>query len=170
MTNISCINNDHIRLDKDLEYFVIDALYLAEIKEHIDNLKNLGQHEMIEKIRNDIFPYTDLPYALVNGLDREWNVERIEKINYSDDLVNDNNAFAVDTGLIIFLNVNILLEFAEKFDFDLLVDHPINDVNIEYWKNITTPFKIEDVALVCSSQSENGLVFDGGTYRIRKTC
>jgi hypothetical protein len=166
MSNISCVNNDYILLDKDLLYIVIDSLYLMEIKIYINDLRDLEEQELIAKITNEIFPYTDLPFVLFRPCDSNFPINRIEKVNYSDDLVNSKNTFSVDTGLIIFLNFNILKEFIKNFDYDLLVNHPIEDFDVEYWNAIVADFKLEDIALVCSSIKNDTIVIDGGTYRI----
>lgn len=167
MSNISCDNNDYILLDKDLLYFVIDSLYLMEIKNYKNDLIHLEGQELISKITNEIFPYTDLPFVLFRTIDSNFSINRIVKVNYSDVIINNKNAFSVDTGLIIFLNFKILKEFIQKFDFDLLVNHPIDDFDIKYWNSIVADFKLEDVALVCSSIDNKTIVIDGGTYRIK---
>jgi hypothetical protein len=166
MSNISCINNDCILLDKESLYVVIDSLYLMEIKKYIYDFNDLDGQELITRITNEVFPYTDLPFVLFRPCDSNFSINRIEKVNYSDELVNSKNAFSGDTGLIIFLNFNILKEFIEKFDYDLLVNHPIEDFDIEYWNTIVEDFNLEDIALVCSSITNDTQVFDGGTYKI----
>ncbi len=53
-------NNEPLELSINKQYYVIDALYLTEIKSEF-----LKANILPKDIRNEVFPYTDTPFALV---------------------------------------------------------------------------------------------------------
>ena len=121
MVNIS-IQGEDIILSTDKTYFVMDALYFNEIKLGIDRLvKGNIENEIKEKIFP--FPYTDTPFVKVRLNDEKFDVHKIQKLDY-DSLTQAEKAgcFSTDSGLIVFVADNLLLEFASTFSYDELVD------------------------------------------------
>ena len=162
MNNISFLNGDCVSIEKNELYIVIDSLYLMEIKNNISDLEQLDNIDMLSKIRKEIFPYTDLPFAEYHSNSNLFNIEKIKRIEYDEALKTYQKAFSADTGLIVFLNINIFKEFILNFDYDSLVNDPIETINLEYWKNISNKFEINDLALVYSVEENDNIEFSGG--------
>lgn len=162
MNNISFLNKDCISIKEDELYIVIDSLYLMEIKSNISALEQLDNIDMLSKIRKEIFPYTDLPFAEYHSNSSLFNIEKIKRIEYDEALKTYQKAFSADTGLIVFLNINIFKEFILNFDYDVLVDDSIEIINLEYWNNIANNFAITDVALIYSIEEKDNIEFTGG--------
>ena len=162
MSNISFLNKDCISIKENELYIVIDSLYLMEIKNNISNLEQLDNIDLLSKIRKEIFPYTDLPFAEYHSNTSLFNIEKIKKIRYDDALKTHKKAFSTDTGLIVFLRINIFKEFILNFDYEILVDDPIEIINLEYWNNVTSNFNNTDVGLIYSIEEKNNIEFTGG--------
>lgn len=158
MKNIS-INNDPLELNVGKQYYIIDALYLTEIKSEFIKAKILP-----EDIRNEVFPYTDTPFALFRPNERNFYIDQITKVNYEDVILEDCSFFSTDSGLIVFVAEDIFAEFLNDFNYEDLVDSGIELINETYWKKIVSKFKLADAALVLADSEKD---FDGsGTYRI----
>lgn len=160
--NISFLNKDCISIKENELYIVIDSMYVMRIKENISDLEQLDNIDMLSKIRKEIFPYTDLPFAEYHSNSSLFNIEKIKIIDYYEALKTYQKAFSTDTGLIVFLNINIFKEFILNFDYDSLVNDPIETINLEYWKNISNKFEINDLALVYSVEENDNIEFSGG--------
>ncbi len=160
--NISFLNKNSISIKEKELYIVIDSLYLMEIKNNMSDLEKLDIREMLFKIRKEIFPYTDLPFAQYHSNSSLFNIEKIKKIDYYEALNTYQKAFSTDTGLIIFLNINIFKDFVIAFDYDALIDHHIEDINLKYWDSISEKFETNDLALVYSVEENDDIEFSGG--------
>jgi hypothetical protein len=133
-----------------------------EIKNNMSDLEKLDIREMLSKIRKDIFPYTDLPFAEYYSNDVLFSIEKIKRIDYYEAIKTYQKAFSTDTGLIVFLNINILKDFVIAFDYDSLIDHHIEDINLKYWDSISEKFEINDLALIYSVEENDNIEFSGG--------
>ncbi|MDL2141630.1 hypothetical protein QQY79_03785 [Flavobacterium tructae] len=161
MKNISN-NSEPLELSIDKQYYIIDALYLNEIKSEFLRVSILP-----EDIRNKIFPYTDTPFALYKPDENTFYTNQIIKVDYDEVVLEEDlSFFSTDTGLIVFISEDILIEFLENFNYEDLVDSENELINEKYWKEIVSKFKFTDIGLViANSDSEND--FDGsGTYKI----
>jgi hypothetical protein len=160
MKNLS-INSESIEVIVDKLYYIIDALYLNDIKNAV-----LLNHVSIVDIRKEVFPYTDTPFAEFKTKNNIFSVNRIKKVDYEAVVTEDYSFFSTDTGLILLISEDIFIEFLNDYNYDLLVNSDYELINENYWKSITSKFNVEDVGLILSSSnSEND--FDGsGTYRI----
>lgn len=158
---ILSVNNESLELSIDKQYYVIDALYISEIKNEF-----LKANTLPKDIRNEVFPYTDTPFAVYKPDSTIFYINQIIKVDYDDVVLEDLSFFSTDTGLIVFISESILIEFLKDFDYEDLVDSKNELINERYWKQIVSKFKLVDIGLVLAdSDSENG--FDGsGTYKI----
>lgn len=160
MKNIS-INNENLQLNIGKTYIVIDALYLSEIKSEYKRT-----FQSLKQIRENIFPYTDTPFAEYIAKDPLFTLSKISKIDYAEVIEGDKLVFSTDTGLIIFVNENILWDFVNDFDYEKLVNSEIELLNYSYWEQIISSYDYRDIAIMISFQ-ENKNEFDGsGTYKI----
>lgn len=162
MENIS-LNKEAVELKSGKKYIIIDALYINYIKEEISNLniKNLT-----DEIRSKVFPYTDTPFAEYIPKENIFDIEHIRKIDY-DQIKDIKSVLSSDSGILVFISENLLVDFISKFDYEELVNSSTDLININYWKSITTDFNLSDVAIVVSSGIDTELEFDGGgTYKI----
>jgi hypothetical protein len=164
MKNNISIKQEPISLGLNKLYFVIDALYLNDIKAEI---KNLDVTDLINEIKKKVFPYTDTPFALYKTLKNEFKINNIKKVE-NEDLIKDKTLlFSSDTGLIIFIEVSVLNKFIELYDYDLLVNSDIEALNIDYWHKIVLGYDYESLALILSTGVNSGIEFEGsGLYQL----
>lgn len=160
MKNLSN-NNEPLELSIGKQYYIIDALYLTEIKSEF-----LKANILPKDIRNEVFTYTDTPFALYKPDESIFYVNQIIKVDYDEVVLTDFSFFSTDTGLIVFISEDILVEFLKYFNYEDLVDSENELINEKYWKQIVSNFKLTDIGLVLAdSDSQND--FDGsGTYKI----
>lgn len=163
MKNISFLNENNVKLKIGQSYVIIDAVYLMRIKESISNIDFLRVNDYIRK---NVFPYTDIPFAEYIADVPLFSLNDIEEIDDSEIDVNGNSYLCTDTGLLIFVNENILLKFIELFDYSELVNSLIDVINIEYWDKLTNQFDETDLGLMLSQSEEEGILCGGGVYRI----
>lgn len=163
MKNIS-LNKEPIELAVNIKYIVIDALYVNEVKLELANLPN---DNFLNNIRNSVFPYTDTPFAEYIPMENIFTIDRIKKVDY-DQINSDNRSMlSVDSGVIVFINEKILINFTSKFDYEELVDSPTELLNLAYWSSIVNDFNLSDTAVIVSPGVNSSIEFDGsGTYKI----
>lgn len=155
-------NNEPLELSINKQYYVIDALYLTEIKSEF-----LKANILPKDIRNEVFPYTDTPFALYKPNESTFYINQIIKVDYDEVVLEDFSFFSTDTGLIAFIFEDILIEFLKDFNYEHLVDSENDElINEKYWRQLISKFNTTDVGLILADvNSEND--FDGsGTYRI----
>lgn len=163
MNNIS-LNEIPIELKVGSNYIVIDALYLRDVK---NNISSIIGDDVIKNIRVKVFPYTDTPFAEFVPNESIFNLNRIKKVIYEEVDLESKRLFSTDTGVLVFVEKVIILDFAEKFDFGQLVTANVGSIDIAYWNSIAKLFDKYDVALVASCGNLSKLEFDGsGTYEI----
>lgn len=168
MNNIS-LNGESIYLKPNVHYIAIDPLYTNDIKTRITDLKE-DNFDFI--LRNEIFPYTDTPFAALffssNGSD---NVEiNISNIKYASDGDNLSNCFSCDTGLVVFIERVILIDFIKLFDYDLLVESSDEiPIDVKYWDGFKKKFDDISHALILSAGVNSEFEFTGsGFYKIEQ--
>lgn len=162
--NIS-INKEPIKVKNNIEYIVIDALYVDDIRE---KLSELEKDDIIKEIKNKVFPYTDTPFAQYIPKNNAVGIEQIKRTNniLSEDRIIPN-IFSVDTGLLIFINRNKIINFVSKFSYNELINSKTEVLNTDYWKVITSDYSYEDIAVILSPGIDSGVDFEGsGTYYI----
>jgi hypothetical protein len=164
MKNAS-LNCEDFFLNTDGRFLVIDALYLQDIKK---KLSVLNKTNFLDEVRTKVFPYTKAPFALFKPLIQEFSVSNIHKVK-GGYLAEDNEAFfSCDSGLIIFIKEDILLQFLDEYDYDELVNNSLSgNINTEFWSKLISFFKYKDLALVLSPGIEAGIDFEGsGLYSV----
>ncbi|MCD0476655.1 hypothetical protein LPB87_19860 [Flavobacterium sp. EDS] len=160
MKNIS-INNEPLELSIGKSYYIIDALYLNDIKKEL-----LSTNSLPEDIREKIFPYTDTPFAQYKSNKNTFFVNQIEKVDYDEVVEGDTSFFSTDTGLIVFVLEDILIEFLKDYNYEDLVDSENELINEDYWNELVSKFNSTDIGLILSDMN-SGNDFDGsGTYKI----
>ena len=162
MKNIS-INNEPLELNLGKSYYVVDALYLDAIKIGLSNNGN-----SLENIKDDIFPYNDVPFTKFKAVSRVFDVKNIRVV------INDGNnriqfRFSTDTGLIIFINEDIFFEFIENYSFNKLVNPDEELINQIYWEELTSKYNLTDVGLILASIDPENEFQGSGTYQIIQT-
>ncbi len=165
MKHIS-LQGEDIALDINKTYVVIDALYLDDIKHEIDSLNITN---LLDEIREKVFPFTDIPFAMI--MMKEANlfpIQNIYQIDYDSISDSDRRAcLASDTGLLVFIDENLIYEFTKNFSYDDLVDSTVHPVDIDYWNDITSSFDQSKLGLVLAPGIDSGYEFEGsGTYKI----
>lgn len=162
MKNIST-NNEPLELKLGKSYYVIDALYLDAVKIGLSKNGN-----SIENIKEDVFPYNDTPFTKYKAASQIFDVKNI-KVVINDEINCIQSSFSTDTGLIIFINEDIFLEFLENYSFDKLVNSDEKLINQIYWEELTSKYNLTDVGLILASIN-SGSEFEGsGTYQIIQT-
>ncbi|UGU18132.1 hypothetical protein LS482_09655 [Sinomicrobium kalidii] len=164
MNNIST-KGENISLKINEIYFVIDALYLDEIKEKIDKLQIDNLEQDIKEI---VFPYTDTPFGKFITFENLFEIIRIKKASYDEYRDFNENYFSTDTGLLVIIRKSILIEFAREFNYDDLLDTNMDDINLTYWHEVTRSFEKQDIALILAPGIESDFEFKGsGFYKIK---
>lgn len=160
MKNLST-RNEPLELSLGKQYYIIDALYLNDIKSEF-----LKANVLPKDIRNEFFPYTDTPFALYKASKSIFSINQIKKVDYDDIILEDLSFFSTDTGLIVFLREDLLVDFLKEFNYDDLVNSDDELISEKYWKELISNFESTDFGLVLADMdSEND--FDGsGTYKV----
>ncbi|UII32808.1 hypothetical protein LVD17_03045 [Fulvivirga ulvae] len=164
MNNNISLKGEDIKLDIGSQYYVIDALYLNELKEGIDNL----QRDILdEEIESKIFPYTEAPFAKVIPSKDSFQVRSIKKADREELPSEERYYFSCDTELILFIKESQLEPFIKKYNYDDLVDSLTEEINSEHWKQITEGILQNDIGLILSPGIDSGFEFEGsGFYKI----
>lgn len=161
MNNVS-LNGESVKLTVGDEYIVIDALYISDIQQE---LNDLNKEDLYNEIRNKIFKYTDTPFAVYKATSEDFYLAKMKKIDVDE--VEATDVLSTDSAVIIFLNKRIFLDFVVKFDYYELTNDTIGVLNIEYWNSITNTYPFTDIAIIVSPGINSGTEFDGsGTFRI----
>ena len=165
MANIS-LKGEDILLRSGKSYFIIDALYLNDVK---NGLTDVDTYDLENDIRRRIFPYTETPFAII-ALDKIGDglqAIEIDKIKKAGDEDVNPRCFSTDTGLIIILEKSIFLEFLTHFDYDKLVEGLSEPINLSYWTELEQQFAAYNCGLILSPGIKSGFDFDGsGLYKI----
>jgi len=163
MKNIS-LNGEPIELSVTIKYIVIDALYINEISAELAHLK---RDDIFDEIRNIVFPYTNTPFAEYIPEEKVFNLDQIKNVDHDKIDVNDIGVFTTDSGVVIFANKELFLDFASKFDYDELMDSSTDLLNLDYWNSIIDDFNLFDVALIVSPGINTSADFQGsGIYKL----
>lgn len=164
MINISRIG-ESLQLNEENQYIIIDALYLNEIQ---DKIENLDKDNLLEDIRNKVFgfPFTDTPFAELGSNRGELLIGSIKVIDNEKSIIeNKNRCFSTDTGLLIVIWTKIIEEFLSNYDYEQLVDSDTSPINREYWEKISGKFNSKDLALILTPGMDSGFEFEGsGIY------
>jgi len=163
MRNVS-IKGEDIRLISGKCYYIIDALYLNNIKLGIATLNiSIFDPEVEEKI----FPYTEAPFAKITSSRGLFHVMNIKKASYENIDSSDRNYFSSDTGLVAFVSEEILLRLLPSYDYNTLVDTITEDLNFKYWDDLASNFNMNDLGLILAPGINSGYEFEGsGIYKI----
>jgi hypothetical protein len=157
-------NGEPIRIEAGVKYIVIDALYLNDIKEKELEINTI---DYWQKVKNELFPYTDFPFAEIVFTTDTLHINQIKKIDY-EEFAEDPNLFSTDTGLILVLKDEILDSFLKKYDYEKLVDCMGSDfVNLAYLQTVADNFNLTDLAIIAAPGIDTDFDFDGsGTYSV----
>jgi hypothetical protein len=164
MSNIS-LNGGDIIIQSNTSFYVIDALYINDIRK---NLNDLDRSNLIEDIRKQVFPYTRTPF-----LEKEFKSNhdiikfQIKKIQKADRKDNCFECFSSDTGLIVFVAKFIFEHFINEFDYNEIIKTTNDSINIKYWESLEEKYGGLNCGLIFSPGINRGFDFDGsGLYKI----
>ena len=147
-----------------IKYIVIDALYINEIRAELAHLK---RDDIFNEIRNIVFPYTYNPFAEFIPEEKVFRIDQIKNVDFDKIDVDDIGVFTTDSGVVIFVNKELFLDFVLKFDYDELVDSSTDLLNLDYWNSIINDFNLFDVAIIVSPGINTGTHFQGsGIYKL----
>lgn len=155
-----------ISLSKGRVFYVIDALYLMEIKEKKE-LLNKGINNFDNVVREQIFkfPMTQTPFAVYEANDNTFMIERIKKVKSYRAI--DDSIFSTDTGLILFIRKDVMIDLLQNYDYYDLVDSNDSVINTTYWNSLTSNFEYDSIALISSPGIGFDIDFTGsGIYQI----
>ncbi|MEZ4772744.1 MAG: hypothetical protein R3D00_06130 [Bacteroidia bacterium] len=164
MNNVST-NGESLSLLPEKRYYVIDALYLNDIK---DKINSLDQANLDQEIREKVFafPRTDTPFVKYASNRNIFSIEQIKKVNYNEEMAKDT-IFSTDTGMILLIEQGILIDFMQNFDYDTLTDSLTDLIDIKYWDELTNRYAPGLVNLAIAPGIQSGFDFEGsGTYKI----
>lgn len=146
---------ESILLNANISYLVIDAQYLNDIRDKKDML---GDPNWPERIKKEIFPYALNPFAFLEVKDATTPTVTINDINIlavsideADVRDKDQCTFCSDTGLIVFINQSYLKSFLLVFDYNTLTGSETDLIDKEYWNDIISKFKQNDVGLISTA-------------------
>ncbi|MEN5231571.1 hypothetical protein [Sphingobacterium faecium] len=81
--------------------------------------------------------------------------------------MNDIGVFTTDSGVVIFVNKELFLDFVLKFDYDELLDSSTDLLNLDYWNSVIDNFNLFDVAIIVSPGINTGADYQGsGIYKL----
>ncbi|MCT4646086.1 MAG: hypothetical protein N4A74_13955 [Carboxylicivirga sp.] len=164
MKNVSQ-NGELVHLEPQVDYLVIDTLYLEDIKEYIENNNDLFH---LEEVRDHVFEFMEYPFAEIRVEDGEFLINRIIQV-VDIAKVNDlSRCFASDSGLIILIKKSLFKEVVKNISYEMLTDHKSEILNLNYWEDLSTKYLLTDLALILAPGINCGFDFTGsGLYLIR---
>jgi hypothetical protein len=166
MVNMS-LHGEDISIEVGKSYYVIDALYLQNIKEELPNIST--SHDIEAEIKSKIFPYTEAPFAIIffsNSGDLLARI-KISQIKKGDEENINAGSFSTDTGLIIMIERSIFLEFINLYDYNKLVEGDIELLNKDYWEQLQKNFGAHQCGVILAPRTRSEFDFDGsGLYEI----
>ncbi len=163
MKNIS-LNGEPVELTVSSKYIVIDALYINDIR---SELGHLNKDDIFDEIRKIVFPYTYNPFAEFVPEGKVFRIDQIKSVDFNKIDVDDIGVFTIDSGVVIFVNKKLFLDFVLKFNYDELVDSPTDLLNLDYWNSMIADFNLFDVAIIVSPGINTGADFQGsGIYKL----
>lgn len=161
MRNVSTRGEDII-LNQLKYYYVIDALYLDDIRRKISDLE---VPQSGSDLKEKVFPYTSTPFARIKG-ETSFHVRSIRRRS-SLTATSGEKIFSCDTGLVIVIEETIFFRLAAIFDYDAVVGSATEEIDLVYWDKITSDFNPEAVALILAPGVDSGFDFQGsGLYEI----
>jgi hypothetical protein len=164
MKNISAAGED-IQLKPAKDYYLIDALYLSEIKKGID--LDQDKNCLEEKIQNEVFPYTHAPFARIYANNNLISVSSIKKADDIDYEMGDFQYFSSDTGIVLLIEKSLFPYFIAHFDYNELVESSDFIINKEYWGNLVSKIEDDLVGIIIAPGIGSGYDFEGsGFYQI----
>ena len=165
MANIS-LSGEDIFLLNGKSYFIIDALYLNDVK---DELAGVDIDNLETYMKEKIFPYTETPFAVISlnnsGEERRRiEIKKIKKVEY-DDI--DSRCFSTDTGLVVMIERSIFFNLLRHFDYNKLVGGLNEPINRLYWSELEGEHDAYTCGLVLSPGVNSGFDFVGsGLYKL----
>ena len=164
MTNIS-LNGEDLKFKVGIYYYVIDALYINQIKK--EQVEIYLDNNFDEYLKTNVFPYTDTPFAKVRFNKEVFEISLIQRADYNDYIINDLSYFSTDSGLLVVVNEKYFKRFINNFDYNKLTDSIQDDINNQYWMDIISDFEELDIALILAPGINTQFDFNGsGLYRI----
>lgn len=124
MKNFS-LNKESIDLICGIKYIIIDALYINDIKQELSNLKS---EDIFDEIRSKVFPYTDTPFSEYIPLKDTFTLNQIKKVDYGQIADGDKTVLSTDSGVLIFINEKVFVDFVSKYDYGELVNSFSNPI------------------------------------------
>ena len=163
MSNNISFKGENILLNAKKTYYVIDALYLNDIRA---GFEDLNQDRLDQEIREKIFPYTDAPFAKVLLLNSVFHISNIKKANHNDLLSDEKSCFSSDTGLILLIEETLLASIIRNYNYEDLIDSLTEPINLDYWKNMTS-ILANGIGLILAPGVGSGYDFEGsGFYKL----
>ncbi len=158
MSNIS-IKGERLILDKG-SYIIIDGLYLNDVRDYIKS-KEQRSDLTIDELRSEAFPHTNAPFVIIHIDENiEFDLGRFKKVEYSRISNCTDKYLSTDTGLLLFIKKEKLLEFVVRYEFDRLVD--LDPIDGDYWSSIIEDFNDNEIGLIVSPGIHSEYEFDGG--------
>lgn len=163
MLNIS-IQGEKLILDKGF-YFVIDGLYLNDVRDYMQS-KEQKKHLSFDELKMEAFPYVDTPFTIIEiDKNTEFDIRSVQKVEYERSANCTDRYLSTDTGLLLFIKKEILVDFVEQYDFEKLVD--MDPIDTNYWSSIKLCFNDNDIGIVISPGANSSYEIDGGgLYKI----
>lgn len=163
MNNFS-LNGEDVMLLPEKQYYVIDALFLNDIRLGMDNIQF---DKFDQNIQEKIFPYAVAPFAKFRFHGNIFHINNIKKFSLIDSSTIENTVFSNDTGLILIIEESIMKSLIKIFNYDDLVDSINEIVNIDYWKDLASSYPLGFIGLILAPGIGSGYEFEGsGIYKI----
>lgn len=162
-SNNLSLKGENIELTGKSDYYIIDALYLNDVKENLDyiNTRNLEQ-----ELKEKVFPFTVCPIGRISTSDHSISIS-IDKIKQISEAQVSSSSFTSDSGLILLIRTDVFFKFLAIYNFDTLTEGLNDPVNIFYWNNVITQFPEKSCALILAPGINSGFEFVGsGLYSL----
>lgn len=156
-------NGSKLHLQPFGRYLVMDAMYFAACKAHIEIIVFA---DFLDEIRKKVFVYTDIPCSYCQlGDDGIFCIEWIKDASDDDVKLAKDQCFCSDCGMLIFVAADLVEEVLSRLDFDRLTESLVLGINFEYWNSFVATFADKSVALVFAPGMDSGFDFQGsGQY------
>jgi len=161
--NNNALNSDQeIKINLGETYFVIDPLYVSDIKVKLSNSDCPNLDADIRKV----FPYTKIPFSKYYAREAVVRINQVKKLDYSEKFGGNPSVFCIDSGSFILINESIFWEFIKDFDYDDLYNGS-EIIDFSYWKDLSLKYGEGNIGLIIAPGINSGFEFDGdGTYTI----
>ncbi|MBD2767447.1 hypothetical protein IC235_06030 [Hymenobacter sp. BT664] len=153
------MSTEKLALKVNEDYMFIDLAYIEDFPLKSSMYANCDWL----KIREELFPYSYNPFAIVRPTSSSYNLSKITCIGGGEIVPNDLSQFCSDSGLIMVIPLNKVMQFAGSVDEIRFINYLQNPHLEDYVPNFLGQYNDEIKYFFTSDIND---LFGGGFFQI----